>query len=135
MYLSLFHGALLVAQTSQGAGIALQDEMVENTAGHGGVPEVQGLLTAVQTKLRILVLSVDPGDGEQDYLGTNLGLHLVRLLCDSLLAEEVRHEVLGSSSALIAGDGTLGCSYSRDNKKEGLHTGLALARIISTEEQ
>ena len=96
--------------------------MVKDTASHGWVPLVQGLLTSLQAKLRSVVLSVEvTGLEDCHYLGTHLGLHLVGLLGDTLLAEEVSHKVLGTSSALIAGDGTSSSSYSSKDNKEGLH--------------
>ena len=53
LYHSLSHCALFVAQTRQGAGIAFQDEMVEDTLCHIAVPHIQNSLAPVNTQLSL----------------------------------------------------------------------------------
>ena len=56
LYHSLSHGAHFVAQTSQGADIAFQDEMVEDTFCHIAVPHIQNAFAPVYTQLSLQCL-------------------------------------------------------------------------------
>ena len=46
------------------------------------------------------------------YLGTNIVLHDLDLLGETLLGQEVAHKVLGGGLALVTGDRGLGDSHS-----------------------
>ena len=48
------------------------------------------------------------------YLGTDIGLHELDLLCETLLREEVTDKVLGGSLTLVTGDGGLGNTHSNN---------------------
>ena len=57
----------------------------------------------------------------QCYLGANIVLQDLGLLCQTLLRQEVTDEVLGGGLTLVTGDGGLGDSHCSNKNQEKLH--------------
>ena len=56
------------------------------------------------------------------YLGANIFLQDLDLLCQTLLSEEVTDKVLGGGLTLVTGDGGLGKTHSNKEDQEQLHS-------------
>merc|ERR1719414_2621433 len=97
------HGALVtgpvphIAQTSKATGVALHEEVVKDTASRVSVPHIQDVLTPVNSEL-----------------GTDVVLHQLDLLGNTLGALQVAGEVLDGGLALITGDCSPGHTEGTD---------------------